>query len=553
MSKHNKSVNFSRRVLTCLGCVLVIASTLLVVPATQPQPMQSQDGTPDATFGTAGVVRTDFSGHFDSLSGLALQPDGKIIVAGVTSDASGASIALVRYNHDGSLDASFGSGGRVFSKVARMEGVTSVVLLPDGKILVAGVAFGHGQDFALARFNGDGTVDTSFGDGGGVTNDFNGPDIAFAMKVQPDGKILLAGEVARAALLQASSYAVVRYKSQGSLDKSFGNRGKASVDFSSGFDGALAIALQPDGKIVLAGGTDFNSRTSPWGLVRFNSNGSLDADFGNGGKVTTGFLGFQCEADAVVIQPDGKIVVAGRAEQSQRPINLPDVLAIARYNSDGSLDMTFGSGGKATYDFFGRGGTALALALQHDGKILVAGEVDNVRAAFPKVDFALLRYNKDGSLDNSFGDGAVVITDVGDGLDTASAIVLQPDGKIVLGGNSGNEGSRNDIVLARYNNDSQAFDSCIQDDSNGNLLQFNSATGDYKFTACATGLTLTGKAAIKVKGCKTKINAAAADHNLTVLIKTCKGNASATVSVTATAQTFAITDSRTADNDCACH
>jgi uncharacterized delta-60 repeat protein len=552
MSKHNKSVDFSRRVLTCLGCVVVAASTLLVVPVTLPRQMQSHDGTPDAAFGTAGVVRTDFSGQFDNMGGLAIQPDGKIIVAGATGDASGRSIALVRYNRDGSLDASFGSGGKTFSKAGRIEGVTSIVLLPDGKILVAGVGFGNGQDFAVARFNGDGTVDTSFGNGGGVINDFGSAEIAFDMKVQPDGKILLAGSAGRPNL-QASSYAVLRYKSQGVLDKLFGNRGKASVDFSGGFDDALAMALQPDGKIVLVGGTDFNSRTSPWGLACFNSNGSLDAGFGNGGKVTTGFLGFQSEAHAVVIQPDGKIVVAGRAEQAHSPINLPDVLAIARYNSDGSLDMTFGSGGKATYDFFGRGGSALALVLQRDGKILVAGEVGNVRAGVPKVDFALVRYNKDGSLDSSFGDGAVVMTDAGDVIDTANAVALQPDGKIVLGGDSGDEESHSDIALARYNNDSQAFDSCIQDDSNGNLLQFNSATGDYKFTACATGLTLAGKAVIKVKGCKTKINVAAADHNLTVLIKTCKGNATATVTMPATMQTFIISDSHTADNDCACH
>ena len=552
MFKHNGSSKLSRRVLTGLGCILITAGTLLIVPVTLLRPMQSQDGTPDATFGTMGIIRADFSGHFDSLGGLAIQSDGKIIVVGRTSDASGASTALVRYNRDGSLDASFGSGGMVFSKVARMEGAGSVVLLPDGKILVAGVAFGHGQDFAVARFNGDGTVDTTFGNGGGIVNDFNGPDIAFDMKVQPDGKFLLGGSTGRSDMLQASSYAVARYKSQGALDKSFGSRGKVSIEFSSGFDFGYAMALQPDGKIVLAGGTGFNSRTSPWGLVRFNSNGSLDAGFGNGGKVTTEFLGFQSEVHAIVIQPDGKIVAAGRTEQPERS-GLPDLLAIARYNNDGSLDMTFGSGGKATYDFFGRGGVALALALQHDGKILVAGSVGNERAAKPKVDFAVLRYNKDGSLDNTFGDGAVVLTDVGDVVDEAEAMVLQPDGKIVLGGTSGDETSRADIVLTRYNNDSQAFDGCIQDDSNGNRLQFNSATGDYKFTACASGLTLPGNAAIKVKGCKTKINAAATDHNLTVLIKTCKGTASATVTMTATAQTLTITDSHTADNDCACH
>jgi len=549
MLQRNQSVNFNRRVLTGFGYFFVIASAILFVSVTLPQAMPSHDGTLDATFGAAGKVRTDFSGHSESLNALAIQADGKIITVGYTNDPSGP-IILVRYNRDGSIDASFGSGGKVISKASQFEGASTIALLPDGKILVGGGARGVGQDFAVARFNGDGSLDTAFGNGGAVVTDVGGADFADIMKVQPDGKILVAGLAGGRPKLQSSSFAALRYKSQGGLDKSFGNNGKARVEFSDGFDEAYTMALQPDGKIVLAGGTDFNSHASPWGLARFNSDGRLDASFGNGGKVTTSFSVFQCEAHALAIQPDGKIIAAGMTRLDE---DLPKVMAIARYNGDGSLDMTFGVAGKITYDFAGHGGVAQTLALQRDGKILVAGAVGNLNASRPQVDFALVRYNQDGSFDSSFGDGGVVTTDLGDVIDTANAVALQPDGKIVLGGYSGNDEGRGDFVLARYNNDSLAFDSCIQDDSNGNLLQFNSVTGDYKFTACATGLTLSGKAVIKVKGCKTKIQAAPADHSLAVTIKTCKGNASATIEVPATMQTYTITDSHTADNDCACH
>lgn len=553
MSTQNGSANFSKRALTCFGYFLVIASAMLFIPVALPQAMQSNDGTLDATFGAAGQVKTDFSGHFEFLRGLVIQPDGKSIIAAQTYDSSGAiGLALVRYNRDGSLDDSFGSGGKVFNNASRIA-AAAIALLPDGKILVGGTAQATGQGFAVTRFNGDGSLDTTFGSGGTVFSNLAQAETGFDLKVQADGKILVAGIVRRGSL-QSASFAVLRFKSQGGVDKSFGNGGKASVEFSSGFDFAFAMALQPDGKIVLAGGTNANNHTSPWGLARFNSDGSPDSSFGSGGKVTTNFFSSrQSTANAVVIQPDGKIIAAGITERDEQGL-LPHVLSIARYQSDGSLDTTFGSDGKATYDFAGRGGVAFALALQRDGKILAAGAVGNLNAVSLHVDFAVVRYNKDGSFDSSFGDNGIALTDLGDEIDQANAMALQPDGKIVLGGYSGNEfENRGDIVLARYNNDSLAFDNCIQDDSNGNLLQFNSVTGDYKFTVCATGFTLSGKAVIKVKGCKTKIQATAADHSLAVTIKTCKGNASATIEVPSPAQTFTIADSHTADNDCVCH
>ncbi|HKP11044.1 MAG TPA: delta-60 repeat domain-containing protein, partial [Blastocatellia bacterium] len=302
--------------------------------------------------------------------------------------------------------------------------------------------------------------------------------------------------------------------------------------------------------IVVAGEKDFNAPDRSFALARFNSDGSLDNSFGSEGKVTTDFSGQRCEAYSIVLQPDGKIIAAGYSTQTTRPTH---ILAMARYNSDGSLDRSFGNGGKVSNDFFGRGGEAHTVALQRDGKIIVGATAGYSAAGSPNVDYAVLRYNKDGSLDSSFDGGGIAITDCGDIIDSPYVMAIQPDGKIILGGTSGDQQSRADMVIVRYNNTSAPFDTCIQDDSSGNLLQFNSTTGAYQFTVCATGFTLSGQGTVSVKGCKMKLQAAAADRNLTVTIQTCKGKASAQIDALAEVQIYHITDSSIANNTCGCH
>jgi len=220
-------------------------------------------------------VTTDFGGSDYGFS-VALQPDGKIVVAGY----AGGDFALARYNSDGALDTSFGSGGKVttdFGGSYHPDGF-SVALQPDGKIVVAGYA---GGDFALARYNSDGALDTSFGSGGKVTTDFGGSDAGYSVALQPDGKIVVAGYA-------GLDFALARYNSDGALDTSFGTGGKVTTDFSGGRDVGYSVALQPDGKIVVAGyaGVDF-------ALARYNSDGALDTSFGSGGKVTTDFRRFR--------------------------------------------------------------------------------------------------------------------------------------------------------------------------------------------------------------------------------------------------------------------
>lgn len=341
---------------------------------------------------------------------------------------------------------------------------------------------------------------------------------------------------------------MVRYKKNGKIDSSFGNKGKAIVEFSSGFDQAYAIALQPDGKVVLAGAVDLNSDESPFAITRLNSDGSLDSLFGSGGRVTTNFFGNRNQANGVALQSDGKIIVAGWAARN------PDgreVLAIARYTSDGSLDATFGTGGMLTNDFSGQGGEARAIELQRDGKIVVAGLAGFLRAAKPQVDFATARYNADGSLDSSFGNGGAAITDFLDVIDVASAMAIQPDGKIVLAGSTTDDMTHSDFAIARYDN-AVPLDVCISDDSNGNLFQFNSVTGDYKFTACSSSFILSGRGTLKVKGCKTTLKDSAPGRTVSVTIKTCKKKANATITVVSPESSFSISDSNTADGNCTC-
>jgi len=262
----------------------------------------------------------------------------------------GLDIALARYNPDGSLDPTFGTGGIVISHSASFDSFSAVAVQPNGRIVAAGTS---GDDFALLRYNPDGSPDPTFGVGGKVVTDLGSAtvDSWSAMALLPDGKIVVAGR-------SGGDFALARYNHDGSLDSSFGSGGKLTTDFGGG-DAAAAMALQPDGKIVLAGGSSFRVA-----LARYNPNGGLDATFGMGGMVISDFGGGESAA-AIGLQHDGKIVVAGGPRSA--------TFVVARYNPDGRLDLPFGIGGMVATDFGGGTSQATALALQADGKIVVAG------------------------------------------------------------------------------------------------------------------------------------------------------------------------------------
>src|SRR5439155_1647217 len=249
------------------------------------------------------------------------------------------------------LDPAFGSEGRVLANFGGRDGARALALQANGKIVVAGFTssdFGTLRRFALARYNADGTLDPSFGGGGRVLTNFAGRDEASALALQSDGKIVVAGFSGAGG---RQDFAVARYNPDGSLDPSFGSGGRVLTDFG-GDDEAAALALQSDGKIVVTGFSFSDAGGSDIALARYNPDGTLDASFGSGGRVLTDF-GL---ASGLVLQSDGRIVVAGGG-------------SLARYTPDGSLDPSFGAGGRVLTDF-----DAFALALQADGKIVVAGE-----------------------------------------------------------------------------------------------------------------------------------------------------------------------------------
>jgi uncharacterized delta-60 repeat protein len=382
-------------------------------------------GDLDPSFGSAGKVTTDF-GVNDGAGDVGIQPDGKIVAVG----SSSGDFALARYSLDGSLDSSFGIDGKVTTDFGRDDAASGIAIQGDGKVVVAGNTglFGGEADFAVARYNPDGSPDPSFGVAGKVTTDFaSGDDLAFDVALQADGKIVVAG---RADHTTTRDFALARYDPDGSLDASFGSGGKVTTDFTGGpgVDIALGVTIQGDGKIVAAG---WSGPPTNFALARYNPDGSLDPNFGGGGKLTTDF-GSDDFARDVAIQSDGKIVAAGWSGQPE----FRD-FALVRYNGDGSLDTGFDGDGTVRTDLFG--GTddlAHSVAIQANGKIVATGSTQASFVAPVLGGFGLARYTMEGSLDTSFGTGGRMTTDFGPGVDSASGVALQGDGKIVTAGSS---------------------------------------------------------------------------------------------------------------------
>jgi len=391
--------------------------------------IQAAPGDLDPTFGQGGIARVDYGGY-DHGEALAVQPDGKILVSGRGSSPGVDAVGLARLNPDGSLDTSFGNGGRVFVNLfGRNFNFEDLALQPDGKIVVGGwVDLGIGtiykHDFWLARFNPDGTLDPGFGTGGVVTTDLfsSSFDILTTLEVQDDGRILAAGGVKRTPN-EAEHFVVVRYLPDGRLDPDFGTDGKAST-LELGESLIFDMALQPDGKIV-ATGFSF----SEYALVRYDSQGRLDPVFGGDGIVLSTTSPYRAALPySVVVQPDGKIVAGG--------IAFPDPangdFALWRFLPDGSLDPGFGVGGRSLTEFSGTEDEILALTLQADGGIVAVGHTRINQ--FHTSDFAIARYTSDGQLDPDFGTGGKVVTDFFGDDDFGKDVVSLQDGRLVVTG-----------------------------------------------------------------------------------------------------------------------
>jgi uncharacterized delta-60 repeat protein len=386
-------------------------------------------------FGSSGIVTTDFASDTDIAYSIAIQSDGKVLVSGSASSSGTTSFALVRYNSDGSLDTDFSSDGKA---TAAVGGGYSVATQSDGKIVAGGQKHnGSNHDFAVVRYNADGSLDTDFGSDGLVITDIgSNDDLGRSVAIQSDGKILLAGSSYNGSNWD---FAVVRYNADGSLDTDFDSDGMVTTAVGSSTDIGRTMVIQSDGKIIV-GGDSNNGSNNDFALARYNSDGTLDTDFSSDGKLTTAIGSGSEYGFSVAIQTDSKLLLAGYSDNGSN-----NDFALVRYNSDGTLDTGFSSDGKVTTSIGSNDDEGQSVVVQSDGKIVVAGDAYNGS----NNDFALVRYNSDGTLDTGFSSDGKVTTSIGSGEDNLHAIAILSSGNLVVAGGSHN-GSNYDFALARY-------------------------------------------------------------------------------------------------------
>jgi uncharacterized delta-60 repeat protein len=407
------------------GSVVGIITTLLWL--TGATPVLAQAGTLDTTFSGDGKVVTNFTPRGDFIWATALQADGKIVAAGAAGVGNGGAgtFALARYDTDGTLDSGFGGDGRVVTQMTlKTDVVQAVAIQADQKIVAAGRVGGSGGRYGLARYNPDGTLDTSFGgDGKVITNLTTRWDHAWGVAIQPDGKIVVVG----ASGVGGGAFSALRYNPGGTLDTSFSSDGKVITHFTTGDDWAWDVALQTDGKIVVGGVAGVSRSNKSVALVRYNADGSLDTSFGGDGKVMRNLTPGWDDASGIEIQADGKLVTAGATGGSGGQ------LLVIRIEADGTPDTTFSGDGRVATNFTTRDDFAWDLALQADGKIVAAGT-------------AGVGTGSDGVLDTTFSGDGKVVTNMTPGADVATAVAIQADGAIVVGGEVGGSGGRFGVV-----------------------------------------------------------------------------------------------------------
>ncbi len=332
---------------------------------------------------------------------------------------------IISIAQDGTLDPTFSFDGKAYATAPGLtQSLSKTFVQSNGRVVIVGRSFNCcNDDFSVARFNADGSTDNSFDGDGVVITDFtpNASDIPRTLVVQPDGKIIAAGS-------SNQDFALVRYNLDGSLDPTFDGDGKVTTNIT-GSDEIYALLLLPDGKI-LAGGTTSDG-TSRFAIARYNPNGSLDASFGTGGIAVNTFWSGIHIIYSMARQPDGKIVVAG---------NVDDDFAIARYTANGVPDVTFDGNGAFLTDFFGNE-VAYAVAVQQDGRIIAAGVKDN--------QVLIMRVLPNGAHDNSLDGDGIIIQSFSSNSDAVYSMVVQGDGKIVLAGTSNSFGF-SDFLVVRY-------------------------------------------------------------------------------------------------------
>ena len=394
--------------------------------------------SPDPSFGVNGIVTIPFGSSHDAAHALALQSDGKVVVAGWTQSQSDRDFAIARLNVNGSLDGGFGSGGKVITPIGTNNEANAVTIDNWGRIVVAGYMVSGGVGEAVvARYFANGSLDGSFnGTGMKAVPGYTANAIRTVGAGGSAQYIIVGGTSAQPG---GDDFSLSRLENIGSYHTWFNGTGAVMTSTSSGYDRLQAMAIQSDGKIVVAGSTQVGS-ASRFLVIRYNGNGTLDATFNVTGKVST-TIGSNDHAKAIAIQADGKIIVVGSSRSGSR-----DNMAIVRYNTNGSLDTGFGVGGITTTDFFGGDDSANAVVIQSNGKILVGGTAGDTMV------FAVARYHENGTLDLSLnGTGMTIVNNLGDGNHYANGLAILPDGRYILAGSATRNGA-NDFAVVRFLN-----------------------------------------------------------------------------------------------------
>jgi len=381
-------------------------------------------GALDPSFGSGfGKVTTSIGPEHDVSRAVALQPDGRIVVAGACVNGLFSDFCVARFMPNGSLDTSFNGTGSVLTPVATGDDEAfAIALQPDGKILVAGACTsGSITDFCMVRYLPDGALDASFNGVGTVVSRIS-PDgsSAYAMALLPDGKIVLAGEC----VVGVANFCVARYSANGQLDTTFGATGTTYGAIGDASSSARAISIQSDGQILLAG------KCTSGGLQRFcamridRTTALFDTTFGAGGKRIVSSFTSNATVTSALLQADGKLVIGGYCSQTSH-----EDFCLVRLRGDGTIDTSFGTSGTAIgtpkqYSLL------YAMTLQRDGKIVVAGSCQSGS----EIDFCVMRFNGNGGIDGSLNTIGQMVTPVGPSVDIVRAIAVQPDGKILAAG-----------------------------------------------------------------------------------------------------------------------
>ncbi len=343
------------------------------------------NGSLDATFGAGGTIQASFGISDETVGGIALQADGKILVVG----SANGEVALARFNADGSVDTGFGTGGTVITFVGTGSSAgTSVAVAPDGRIVVAAAAndvWSPNTDFALVRYTADGSLDTTFGSNGTVRTSFSPgtgaeTDTVTALALLPDGTIVAAGtaihQVASFALTDRAAFAVALYNPDGSPDTAFGTSGQVTTEVrvinGTADLGVAGADVTADGRLVVGGNAD-----GQFTLISYQLDGSLSAGFGRAGLAASAYSAAQgavADSSAMVLQTDGKIVLAGDFAGPNSPWHM----LVTRYTAQGSLDTSFGAAGQVLPSFDTRFDTATWMAFQSDGQLLLGGSASAV-------------------------------------------------------------------------------------------------------------------------------------------------------------------------------